>query len=151
MKSTQYGGYIDPMPVYRPPWDGMHDPKVAKYPLFIVTPHPRHRIHSGHDSNPWLKDDSYRHGIWINVANARERGIKDDDLVRVYNDAGEMVIPAYVTSKIAPGVACIYQGAWYRPNKSGVDRRGSPNILHYTKDNPSGAFPYTSLVEVEKF
>jgi anaerobic dimethyl sulfoxide reductase subunit A len=72
-------------------------------------------------------------------------------MVRVFNDRGEMVIPASVTGRIMPGVVDIPQGAWYDPDENGVDRGGCANIL--TKDiaSPGGAFPSnTCLIQVEK-
>jgi anaerobic dimethyl sulfoxide reductase subunit A len=94
----------------------------------------------------------YRHSVWISTADAKIRGIEDGDLVRVYSDVGEIVIQAYVTSRITPGTVSIYEGAWYNPNKQGVDRGGSPNtVLYAEKPNPSGAWPFAGLVEVEKF
>jgi len=156
LKKTKYGGYIDPMPVYRPLWEGFFDPKAKKYPLMAITPHGRYRIHSVQCPNPWLNEDAYRHSIWINVSDAKARGIKDGDLVRVYNDAGEIVLPAYVTSRITPGVVCIYEGAWYNPNPAGIDRRGCSNIICYNSSPQqtypgAGAWPFVALVEVEKF
>jgi len=156
LKKTQYGGPIDPMPVYRPVWEGFYDPKAQRYPLMAITPHGRYRIHSVQDSNPWLSEDCYRHAVWINVADAKARGVKDGDLVRVYNDVGEMVIPAYVTSRIVPGVVCIYEGAWYAPNAQGVDRRGCSDIICHSESAAqrypgAGAWPFVALVEVEKF
>ena len=43
----------------------------------------------------------------------RSRGIKDNDLVRVYNDQAEIIMPAYVTSKVVPGTVNIFHGGWY--------------------------------------
>ena len=48
--------------------------------------------------------------VWINTADAQARGIKDGDKVRVFNDRGEMIIPARVTERIMPGVVDIPQG-----------------------------------------
>jgi anaerobic dimethyl sulfoxide reductase subunit A len=151
LTKTKYGGPIAPMPVYEAPWDGFFDPQVNKYPLTCMTPHGVYRIHSVQDDNPSLRNETYRHAIWLSVSDAKVRGIKDGDMVRVFNDVGEMVIPAYVTSKIVPGTACLYQGAWFEPTASGVDRRGAPNALTHDKPNPSGAWPFHTNVEVEKF
>jgi len=87
----------------------------------------------------------------MNSADAEARGIKDGDMVRVFNDRGEMVIPARVTERIMPGVVDIPQGAWYDPDEHGFDRGGCANIL--TKDviSPGGAFSSnTALVQVKK-
>ena len=87
----------------------------------------------------------------INSADAQAREICDRDMVRVFNDRGEMTIPAKVTERIMPGVVDIPEGAWYDPDDRGVDRGGCANVL--TKDAYSGAGVVacnTSLVEVQK-
>ena len=118
-------------------------------------------MHSLLDNNGWLRDDCYRHGAWLNVADARSRGIADDDLVRVYNDIGEMVIPAYVTSRVVPGTVCVFHGAWYKPGEKksrlmpdGIDMGGAPNFLTHNEDLPKtviGFLPCKGLVQVEKW
>ncbi len=110
---------------------------------------------------PPYYDDCYRHAIWINVADAKARGIKDGDKVYVYNEYGEMVIPAYVTSKIMPGgTVSIHHGAWYTPNDVrtetmpyGIDTRGACNLLIGDTHLPHivGALLTAGLVEVKRF
>ena len=141
---------LPPIPKYIEAWESRNDPLAEKYPLQLVTTHTRRRAHTQFDNIPWLRE-LYPQAISINTADARKRGIKDGNMVRVFNDRGEMVIPARVTGRIMPGVVDIPQGAWYDPDENGVDRGGCPNIL--TKDiaSPGGAFPSnTCLVQVEK-
>jgi len=151
LTKTKYGGPISPYAVYEDIKEGYFDPKVEKYPLMLISPHGRYRMHSWQDADPMLNSDVYRHSIWISVADAKVRNIKDGDLVRVYNDLGEIVLPAYVTSKIVPGTVCIFEGGWYRPNRANIDRRGAPCLLHPDVPNPDGQWPFHGLVEVEKF
>ena len=94
----------------------------------------------------------------MNVSDATQRNIKDGDLVHVHNDGGEMVLPAYVTSKIVPGVVSIYKGANYTPDSettsldpNGIDRRGCENLLTSGRDNPMVPPAVSGLVQVEKF
>ena len=89
--------------------------------------------------------------VIINSTDAEARSIGEDDLVRVFNDLGTTILPANVTEKIMPGVVDIPEGAWYDPDKDGVDRGGNPNILIADRPSPGGAYPYnTCLVQVEK-
>ena len=127
----------------------------------MLSPHSLYRVHSFLDNNPWLRDDCYRHAVWISVADARKRGIRDDELVRVFNDIGEMVIPAYVTSRVVPGTAVVFHGGWYRPGRArsplmpeGIDTGGAPNMLIHNEDIPLtivGIYPCQGLVQVEKW
>ena len=141
--------------------DTFHSFDTKKYPLLMSSPHSHYRVHSFLDNNFWLRGDCYRHAIWLSVADAKARGIKDDDPVRVYNDLGETVIPAYVTSRVVPGTAFIFHGSWYTPDKDktalmpeGLDRGGAPNFQIHNEDLPQtiiGMFPCKGLVQVEKW
>ncbi len=87
----------------------------------------------------------------INSADARVRGIKDGDMVRVFNDRGQMIIPARVTERIMPGVVDIPEGASFNPDENGIDRGGCANVLTRDEASPGGAFcGNTALVQVEK-
>ncbi len=140
--------------------DTFYGDDVEKYPLLMSSPHSIYRVHSFLDNNAFLRGDCYRHAVWISVADAKPRGIRDDDPVRVYNDIGEMIIPAYVTSRVVPGTVYVYHGGWYKPGKEnsrlmpdGIDVGGAPNFLIHNEDLPQtavGIFPCKGLVEVEK-
>lgn len=145
-------GELADMPVYRTAVRGMDDPLVRKYPLMLLSPHPRYRSHSTFWNHPWLRDHIYRHRVWISPADARLRSIKDDDLVQVYNDRGKAVMPAYVTSRVMPGIVVLHHGGWYTPDAAGVDHGASPSTL-LGGDFKSGTTPAkaTGLVQVEKY
>jgi anaerobic dimethyl sulfoxide reductase subunit A len=80
------------------------------------------------DNVDWLKE-AFPQRVFINPADAEARGLKDGDQVRVFNERGATVLRCRVTKRIMPGVIAIPQGAWWRPDKNGVDRGGSVNVL----------------------
>ena len=126
-------------------------PLAEKYPLQLITPHNKRRTHSSLHNIPWLEEIE-PHSAWINPTDASIRKIKNRDLVDVYNDRGRLRIPAKVTERISPGVVCVYQGAWYKPNKDSVDLGGCANVLTQDSYSPGGAFPLnSSLVEAELY
>ena len=87
----------------------------------------------------------------INTDDAKARGISDGDLVRVFNNWGEIIISAQVTERIMPGVVDVPQGAWFKPDENGIDRGGCPNVLERDEYSPCGSFIWsTALVQVEK-
>jgi anaerobic dimethyl sulfoxide reductase subunit A len=141
---------LRPLAVYQPLDYGMDDPLTAKYPLLLLTPHSRYRVHSFLWSCKSLRNVEYRHAIWISVADAARRGIKDGDLVRVYNDYGETILPAYVTSRIMPGVVIIRHGAYYQPDDCGRDWGGCATVLLHNNRSLTTPAHVTTLVEVEK-
>jgi nitrate reductase alpha subunit len=49
--------------------------------------------------------------LWISSADARSRGIRDGDQVRVYNDEGEFRANAKVAAAVQPGQLIVYH-AW---------------------------------------
>ncbi|MCX8125563.1 MAG: molybdopterin-dependent oxidoreductase [Dehalococcoidia bacterium] len=141
---------LPPIPKYIETWESRNDPIAAKYPLQAITTHTRRRAHTQFDNLPWLRE-LYPQSVWINTLDAEARGIKDGDMVRVFNDRGEMLVPAKVTERILPGVVDIPQGAWYSPDEHGVDHGGCANVLTSDRPSPAGAFPAnTLLVQVEK-
>jgi anaerobic dimethyl sulfoxide reductase subunit A len=140
-----------PLPGYQPMYRGMDHADVARYPLLMLTCYPRYRNHSTFWNVPWLRGDVYRHACWLSAADAQARGIKDGDLVRVFNDKGVAAIPAYVTSRLLPGVTVIHHGGWYEPDADGVDRGCTPNVFLGDPESPVTAPHVTTLVQVERF
>lgn len=122
-----------------------------KYPLQCIGHHTKRRVHSTFDNLPWMEEVEAQRA-WINAKDAEARGVKDGDLVKVYNDRGTVKIPAKVTPRIIPGVCSVPQGAWYTPDKDGVDERGCINTLT-TWDHTALAWgnpQHTNLVQIEK-
>jgi anaerobic dimethyl sulfoxide reductase subunit A len=141
---------LPPIPKYIEMWEGRNDPLFKKYPLQFISTHFKRRIHSQHENLPCLRELEPQE-LWINSADARERKIQHGDMVRVFNERGVVIISAKVTERIMPGVVSLYQGAWYNPDKEGIDRGGCANVLLNDEHSPAGAFcSNNALVQVEK-
>jgi anaerobic dimethyl sulfoxide reductase subunit A len=141
---------LTPIPEYIESWEGRDDPLSKKYPLQLVTTHLKRRALSQFDNIPWLRE-LQEQTILINSQNARARSISDGDMVRVFNDRGEIIIRAAVTERIMPGVVDVPHGAWYAPDDKGLDRSGCANVLTPDRYSPGGSFTYnTALVEVAR-
>ncbi|MFW9941135.1 MAG: molybdopterin-dependent oxidoreductase [Candidatus Thorarchaeota archaeon] len=138
-----------PIAKYVPTWENRDDPLAEKYPLQLISPHPRQRVHSELFKIEWLME-AIPHRMWINPADAEPRGIRNGDMCLVFNDRGTVAIEAFVTRRIMTGVVCIYEGAWYNPDENGIDRGGCANTL--TKDEMAeggAAALKTCLVQVK--
>jgi len=139
-----------PIPTYIETWEGRRDPVAEKYPLQLISSHPRHRVHSSFWDVPMIRD-TQRPGIQMSTGDATARGINDGDQVRVFNDRGEAIIPCWVTNRIMPGVVHLDEGNWFDLDENGVDRGGNPNMFTKTGYSPGTCYPCnTALVQVEK-
>ncbi len=91
-------------------------------------------------------------GVWINPMDAKARGIENGDSVKIWNDRGETRVLAKVTPRIMPGVMALGEGAWYKPDRKGVDHGGAINTLTSHRNTPlsKGNPQHTNLVEIAR-
>jgi trimethylamine-N-oxide reductase (cytochrome c) len=133
---------IAAIPKYRESWEGRNShPLVDKYPLQLLTPHPRFRQHGKYDQIPWMRElykvkgpDGYEHEpIYMNPVDAKARGLKDGDIVRVFNGRGHILCGVSLTAKVVPGAVTASYGSWpdfvERGTYGSLDRAGNSNIL----------------------
>lgn len=141
---------IPAIPKYVPCPEGPEDPLRKTYPLQLIGWHTKRRCHSIHDNNRWMEEVEPQR-MWMHPADAEERGITEGSIAEVYNERGKIQIPVHVTKRVIQGVVAIPQGAWYSPNKEGIDTRGSINVLTSTRPTPlaKGNAQHTNLVEVK--
>jgi anaerobic dimethyl sulfoxide reductase subunit A len=140
-----------PIPKYMERWEGRYDPLSKKYPMQVLSPHPKNRVHSEMFLVEWLKEVE-PHVAWVNPIDAEPRNIKSGDEILVYNDRGKLTIKAWLTERIIPGVISINEGAWYDPDENGIDRGGCVNTLTKDAYSPGGASALNScLVEIRRY
>ncbi|MEZ9626017.1 trimethylamine-N-oxide reductase TorA [Aliivibrio fischeri] len=135
-------------------------PGSKKHPFWMQSCHPDKRLHSQMcDSEEFRATYTVqgREPVYLNPQDAKEKGIKDGDLVRVFNDRGQLLAGAVLTDSYPRGVIRIEEGAWYGPLNEKVGAictYGDPNTL--TQDIPSSELAQatsanTCLVDYEKF
>ena len=148
---TPMKDFMPPIPRYVAPPEGPQDPLTKRFPLQLSGWHSKCRTHTVHDNNLNLRKlDPQK--LWIHPEDAAARSINDGDMVLVYNDRGQVKIPAKITDRVAKGVTTLSQGTWYTPDENGVDTRGSINVLTSQRPTPfaRGNGQHTNLVEVQK-
>lgn len=151
-------GYADcpPHPMWLAP-DEWHGNAEAEQ-LQVLSAHPAHRLHSQLNYSALREQYAVagREPVTLHPQDASARGIADGDLVRVWNQRGQVLAGAVVTDGIRPGVICIHEGGWpdLDPAAGGICKNGAVNVL--TKDLPSsrlgnGCAGNTALAWVEKY
>lgn len=99
------------------------------YGLQFMTNKSRNRAHTAQDNVAVIKDQ-FVQKVYINPVDAGNRGIKDGDIVYVYNDRGCTKLPASVTHYIVPGVISVEHGSWYRANRYGETVKVYPRDIN---------------------
>lgn len=125
-------------------------------PFHLLTSHPANRLHSQlcHTSLRKQYAIKDREPILINKKDAKKLGIKNNDIVRVFNARGEVLAGAIVSDNIKGGVVQLCEGGWWDPDEKGLCKYGAANVL--TLDIPTsklanGNIAHTGLVNIEKF
>ncbi len=140
------------LPVYVEPIESNRQPKAKKYPLTFMNVHNVFTVHSQHATLPWILEVNPEPRVDMNSQDAANRGIRDGDMVKVFNDRGHVVLRARLLEGIKEGCVNIYQGYWKKQYND-----GHLSALTHMELNPvqdavmeSNYAPYDVLVEIEK-
>jgi biotin/methionine sulfoxide reductase len=145
-------------PVWREPDEWLGSPAAGRFGLQLIANQPRSRLHSQLDVGAHSQSVKIagREPVRLHPADAAARGLRDGDLVRIFNDRGACLAGLAVDEAIRPGVAQLSTGAWYDPDPAdpGFCRHGNPNVL--TADRPSstlsqGCTGQLTLVDIEPY
>ncbi len=156
-------------PQYIASWEGHRTTELySKYPLQMVSPHPRFSFHTMGDSKEsWINDvkdhrvliDGHRYWIMrLNTKDAAVRDIRENDLIRAFNDRGSVILAAQITERVPSGTVHSYEScADYlpigEPGKA-ADRAGCVNLLtpkRHVTPTSIGQAPNSCLIQVEKW
>lgn len=133
---------VDPLPVFTEPLESKYTATeyYQKYPLQLMSPHARDKT----NSQPYSMKNSET-TLQIHPLDARERDIEDGDLVRLFNERGEVFLTAHVVEKAKPGLVCVFFGTWGGEHLA-------LNVLNDDRDTDIGygTCYYNCLVQAEK-
>jgi anaerobic selenocysteine-containing dehydrogenase len=106
---------LEPVPDYLPPYEAADStPELARrYPLAMISPPARHFLNSSFVNVDSLRAMQGEPALEIHPDDARQRGIEDRQMVRIFNDRGSLQARARVTGKVRPGVV-VGQSIWWR-------------------------------------
>ncbi len=138
---------MDPVAEFVPPEESRHSEPAKKYPLELLARKGDNFLNSTFVNLPVLQKMERQNELEMNHSDAGARGIADGDLVRVYNDRGEIRLRARVDGGVAGGVVAAKLG-WAKLAEGGVNI----NVLTSARlaDLGGGATFYSTLVEVER-
>lgn len=144
---------------WQAPDDWLGAEKARQFPLHLLSPQPETRLHSQYDHGVTSRASKIadREPLTMNVEDAAERGIRDGDIVRVFNERGAILCGVRTTDGLRRRVVQLATGAWYDPEMPGqigsLDKHGNPNVLSPdvgTSRLGQGCAAQSTLVQVEK-
>src|SRR5581483_4867738 len=97
------------------PAEWLGGPQASRYPLHLLSNQPRNRLHSQLNNATLSRkaEINGREPIHISAPDAKQRGLMDGDVVRVFNDRGAFLAGVQISDGLRPGVVLIATGAWY--------------------------------------
>jgi len=139
---------IDPLPFYNPPAEVADEALAKRYPLAFLSPPARHFLNSSFANLARFREFEREPHLDMHPDDARVRGIRDGDEVRVYNDRGSYTLRARINGKPRRGVV-VAPSVWWK--KFSPDGRNANNVTSQrTADLGGGATFYDCRVEVER-
>ena len=137
--------------------------RCKKYPLLVTANPARFRVHVQGDDIAWYREiettkvkgpDSYLYEpVWMAPEDAEARGIKNGDIVKVYNERGIILTGARISQRITPGSVVVAKGSRVDPIAPHIDRGGAINLIspEATVSKNCKGFAVTGyLIEAEK-
>jgi biotin/methionine sulfoxide reductase len=130
--------------------------KIDNYPMHLISNQPEYRLHSQLDNSEYSIKNKIknREPVLINIEDAKEKKIKNNDIVLIFNERGKVLAGARLTDKIMKGVLVLSTGAWFDPDyEINADLHGNPNVLTKdigTSELSQGPTSHTCLVDIRK-
>ncbi len=154
---------------YLPSWEGRATPVLSEsYPLQMIATHPRYSFHTYGDGKDSVINDIVEHRArvgdhyyWVMricPSDAAARGVRQHDLIRVFNDRGAVLCVADISQTVATGVVKTFESsAEFDPvltDKGMIDRGGCMNVLTNSRPQIAGtdaSAPNSCLVQIERW
>jgi biotin/methionine sulfoxide reductase len=143
-----------------PAWMPPSDRSDSRFPLQLIANQPATRLHSQLDfgATSMASKIKGREPVRIHPQDAAARGIRDGDVVRLYNGHGACLAGAVLSEALRPGVAQLSTGAWYDPEDQTNDNpmcvHGNPNVLTRdagTSKLAQGCTGQLTAIEIERY
>jgi biotin/methionine sulfoxide reductase len=143
-----------------PAWLPPTEPPDRRHPLWLIANQPATRLHSQLDFGAHSQAGKRRgrEVCTLHPDAAAARGIREGDIVRLFNDRGACLAAATLSRDMRPDVVQLPTGAWYDPVE-GPDGRpmcghGNPNMLTRdigTSSLAQGCTGQLTVAQVERY
>ncbi|MCU0452527.1 MAG: molybdopterin-dependent oxidoreductase [Bacteroidetes bacterium] len=135
---------VDRLPSYQEPVESARTGDLSRFPLHLLTPNTKNRIHSQFGHLEMLKAIEPGPVLQMHPADAQCRNIRSGNRIRVFNERGELTVPVRLDRGIRPGCVALHNGWWLQDG-------GAVNVLSKARetDMGHGAAFHENLVEVE--
>jgi anaerobic selenocysteine-containing dehydrogenase len=139
---------LDPLPGFVPPRESAQSNPglAAKYPLAMISPPNRHFLNSSFANLPFAIAEAGGPSLEIHPDDARARGIREGDAVRIFNDRGAFTAKARVSDAARSGVV-VALSVWWK-KLSGDGANANDVTSQALTDLGRGATFYDCLVDV---
>jgi anaerobic selenocysteine-containing dehydrogenase len=137
---------LDPVADFTPPAESRHGKMAGAPPLELLARKSDNFLNSTFSNVPSVREMEEQGLLEICTSDAKARGIKDGDKVRVFNRRGDILLKARVDGKVQPGVvSASLNWAKMTPGFQSVNALTSEKLT----DMGNSATFYSVLVEVE--
>ena len=143
----QDGSPVPALPTYQAPRESgiARTDRVQPYPLAMMSPKSHSFLNSSYGNHRRQAAREGEQKIFLHPSDAERRGIRSDDIVRVYNERGAFVAVAKVGEETMPGVVIAPMGHWLAASRA----QATPAALNPTALADLGRAPTFSDNRVE--
>lgn len=132
---------LDEEPVYRDP----EEKPGARFPLHILTPNTKNRIHSQFGNLETIRRMAPAPFVSMHPADAKARGLAEGDAAKIWNERGSLTLPVKLDYGLRPGCISVTNGFW-------LSEGGAVNVLTMGRETDMGfgAAFHENAVEVSR-
>ncbi|MBF1687479.1 MAG: molybdopterin-dependent oxidoreductase [Selenomonas sp.] len=126
------------LPIWNAPMD-----VPESYPLRLISPHWKLGINSQFQNLDWMANIHHEPTVEIHPNTAKQYHVAEGDMVRLYNDEGEVRLKTHLTRTVAPDTLVVYE-MWLKdtpfninttlhaiPSDMGKKATGSPGLAFH--------------------
>ncbi len=135
----------DPVSRYSPPSERPGIAEAEEFPLQLLTPNTKNRIHTQFGNLPSIRALDPEPVVDISPPDAEVRGLSNGQRVRIFNRRGSVTLTAQIDHSLRPGCLVVHNGWW-------LSEGGGINVLSCARetDMGHGAAFHDNAVEVER-